>query len=94
VSKIREAAVGLGVGTPSNEPHHKTVFRRTYSSNSIKVRSVEVSPGSFEKIKLLGKGDVGKVYLVREKKSDKLFAMKGEPRRRPELTPQCCRKRR
>ncbi|EJT51219.1 serine/threonine-protein kinase nrc-2 [Trichosporon asahii var. asahii CBS 2479] len=51
-------------------------FRRTYSSNSIKTRSVEVSPSSFEKIKLLGKGDVGKVYLVREKKTDKLFAMK------------------
>ena len=26
---------------------------------------------------MLGKGDVGKVYLVREKKTDKLFAMKG-----------------
>ncbi|ORY30015.1 kinase-like domain-containing protein, partial [Naematelia encephala] len=51
-------------------------FRRTYSSNSIKTRSVEVSPSSFQKIKLLGKGDVGKVYLVREKKTDKLFAMK------------------
>ncbi|CEL58237.1 protein-serine/threonine kinase [Rhizoctonia solani AG-1 IB] len=51
-------------------------FRRTYSSNSIKIRSVEVSPSSFQKIKLLGRGDVGKVYLVREKKSDKLFAMK------------------
>ena len=38
---------------------------------------VEVSPSSFQKIKLLGKGDVGKVYLVREKKSEKLFAMKG-----------------
>jgi protein-serine/threonine kinase len=37
-----------------------------------------VSPSSFQKIKLLGKGDVGKVYLVREKKTDKLFAMKGE----------------
>lgn len=52
-------------------------FRRTYSSNSIKVRNVEVGPGSFEKIKLLGKGDVGKVYLVREKKSARLYAMKG-----------------
>jgi len=52
-------------------------FRRTYSSNSIKVRNVEVGPSSFEKIKLLGKGDVGKVYLVREKKSTRLFAMKG-----------------
>lgn len=53
-------------------------FRRTYSSNSIKVRNVEVGPGSFDKIKLIGKGDVGKVYLVREKKSTRLYAMKGE----------------
>lgn len=53
-------------------------FRRTYSSNSIKVRNVEVGPGSFDKIKLIGKGDVGKVYLVREKKSARLYAMKGE----------------
>lgn len=51
-------------------------FRRTYSSNSIKVRNVEVSPSSFDKIKLIGKGDVGKVYLVREKKSGRLYAMK------------------
>ena len=38
---------------------------------------VEVGPSSFSKIKMLGKGDVGRVYLVREKKSDKLYAMKG-----------------
>jgi protein-serine/threonine kinase len=55
-----------------------TSFRRTYSSNSIKVRNVEVGPASFDKIKLIGKGDVGKVYLVREKKSSRLYAMKGE----------------
>lgn len=54
-----------------------TAFRRTYSSNSIKVRNVEVGPASFDKIKLIGKGDVGKVYLVREKKSSRLYAMKG-----------------
>ncbi|EMD40561.1 hypothetical protein CERSUDRAFT_45092 [Gelatoporia subvermispora B] len=54
----------------------KVAFRRTYSSHSIKVRSVEVGPGSFQKIKMLGRGDVGKVYLVREKKTTKLFAMK------------------
>ncbi|KAJ6629158.1 kinase-like domain-containing protein [Mycena sp. CBHHK59/15] len=54
----------------------KVAFRRTYSSNSIKVRQVEVGPSSFVKVKMLGKGDVGKVYLVREKKTDKLFAMK------------------
>jgi len=52
-------------------------FRRTYSSNSIKIRDVEVGPQSFDKIKLIGKGDVGKVYLVREKKSSRLYAMKG-----------------
>ena len=40
---------------------------------------VEVGPGSFHKIKMLGRGDVGKVYLVREKKTGKLFAMKGAP---------------
>ncbi|KAI9928317.1 hypothetical protein ASPWEDRAFT_26603 [Aspergillus wentii DTO 134E9] len=51
-------------------------FRRTYSSNSIKVRNVEVGPSSFDKIKLIGKGDVGKVYLVREKKTSRLYAMK------------------
>ncbi|ATY65102.1 serine threonine kinase (Nrc-2) [Cordyceps militaris] len=51
-------------------------FRRTYSSNSIKIRNVEVNPSSFDKIKLIGKGDVGKVYLVREKKSNRLYAMK------------------
>lgn len=55
-------------------------FRRTYSSNSIKVREVEVGPASFDKIKLIGKGDVGKVYLVREKRSSRLYAMKGESR--------------
>lgn len=56
---------------------NSVAFRRTYSSNSIKVRNVEVGPGSFDKIKLIGKGDVGKVYLVREKKSNRLYAMKG-----------------
>lgn len=59
------------------QPDTPLAFRRTYSSNSIKVRNVEVGPSSFEKIKLIGKGDVGKVYLVKEKKSSRLYAMKG-----------------
>lgn len=59
-------------------PNRNVMFRRTYSSNSIKVRNVEVGPSSFDKIKLIGKGDVGKVYLVREKKSTRLYAMKGK----------------
>jgi len=67
---------GLGaLPSPRGSP---LAFRRTYSSNSIKVRNVEVGPQSFDKIKLIGKGDVGKVYLVREKKSSRLYAMKGE----------------
>ncbi len=69
-------ADGLGaLPTSSRTP---LAFRRTYSSNSIKVRDVEVGPQSFDKIKLIGKGDVGKVYLVREKKSSRLYAMKGQ----------------
>ena len=65
-------------GIPSpGQIRNSIAFRRTYSSNSIKVKNVEVGPGSFDKIKMIGKGDVGKVYLVREKKSSRLYAMKG-----------------
>jgi len=34
------------------------------------------SADSFQKLKLIGKGDVGKVYLVKHKESGKLYAMK------------------
>lgn len=59
---------------------------------------VEVGPQSFQKIKMLGRGDVGKVYLVREKKTGKLFAMKGESRcsdviGRSECRRQSCQRR-
>ncbi|CCE64443.1 hypothetical protein TPHA_0H02390 [Tetrapisispora phaffii CBS 4417] len=37
---------------------------------------IKVGPKSFEKVRLLGQGDIGKVYLVREKKTNKLFALK------------------
>eukprot|EP01087_Luapelamoeba_hula_P018337 TRINITY_DN5898_c0_g1_i1.p1 TRINITY_DN5898_c0_g1~~TRINITY_DN5898_c0_g1_i1.p1 ORF type:complete len:556 (+),score=139.28 TRINITY_DN5898_c0_g1_i1:114-1781(+) len=36
----------------------------------------EVSREDFTKLKILGRGDVGKVYLVRHNKTEKLFAMK------------------
>ena len=49
----------------------------TNGANEISLNQVEVDASSFQKIKLLGRGDVGKVYLVREKKSGKLYAMKG-----------------
>ncbi|KAF3070745.1 Serine/threonine-protein kinase nrc-2 [Daldinia childiae] len=83
-AKATLAADSGGLSVPENDglgalpPPSQTslAFRRTYSSNSIKVRTVEVGPASFDKIKLIGKGDVGKVYLVREKKSSRLYAMK------------------
>ena len=64
------------LAVPGSPLSPRQQFRRTYSSNSIKIKDVEVGPSSFQKIKLLGKGDVGKVYLVREKKTERLFAMK------------------
>lgn len=62
--------------TPIRSRANSKSYSRNYSSSSTKVREVEVGPGNFEKLKMLGQGDVGKVYLVREVKSNKLFAMK------------------
>ena len=76
VARTASTSVGAKIPTPG-QLRQSIAFRRTYSSNSIKVRNVEVGPSSFDKIKLIGKGDVGKVYLVREKKSNRLYAMKG-----------------
>lgn len=39
-------------------------------------QEAQVGPKSFEKVKKLGQGDVGKVYLVRERKTDRLYALK------------------
>lgn len=49
---------------------------RSYSANLTKILEVEVTPASFEKIRLLGRGDVGKVYLVKERKTSRLYALK------------------
>lgn len=73
---VPEVAQGGNIPSPG-QIRSQVGFRRTYSSSSIKVSNVEVGPGSFDKVKLIGKGDVGKVYLVREKKSGRLYAMKG-----------------
>lgn len=63
--------------SPVNRPRaNSKSYSRSYSSSSVKIGNVEVTANSFEKIKLLGQGDAGKVYLVREKRSSKLFAMK------------------
>lgn len=39
--------------------------------------ALTVTTADFHNIKLIGAGDVGKVYLVRQKSNNKLFAMKG-----------------
>lgn len=49
---------------------------RIYSHHSTKITDAQVNQECFEKIRLLGKGDVGKVFLVREKTSSRLYAMK------------------
>ncbi|GJN90679.1 hypothetical protein Rhopal_003691-T1 [Rhodotorula paludigena] len=68
--------VGLSLNNGGLAGSPRAAFRRTYSSSSIRVRNLEVGPSSFQKIRMLGKGDVGKVYLVREKQTQKLYAMK------------------
>lgn len=56
--------------------HRPAAPGRMYSHLSTKIMDVQVNPGCFEKIRLLGKGDVGKVFLVREKALSRLYAMK------------------
>ncbi|KAI8608604.1 kinase-like domain-containing protein [Chytriomyces sp. MP71] len=51
-------------------------IRRTYSVSAIRTRKVEVQPSHFQKIKLIGKGDVGRVFLVRHNSTQKFYAMK------------------
>ncbi|KAI9259313.1 kinase-like domain-containing protein [Sporodiniella umbellata] len=50
--------------------------RRSYAANSVKIKQVQVGPNSFTKMRLLGKGDAGKVYLVKQKGIDRYLAMK------------------
>lgn len=57
-----------------SEPQRSRRLRN--KSFSSKFKEVIVGPQSFEKIKLLGQGDVGKVYLVKEKKTNRLYALK------------------
>ncbi|CAI4058717.1 hypothetical protein SUVZ_03G1410 [Saccharomyces uvarum] len=56
------------------EPKRSRRLRTKSFSN--KFQDITVEPRSFEKIKLLGQGDVGKVYLVRELDTNRIFALK------------------
>jgi protein-serine/threonine kinase len=53
-----------------------TKYRVGHSSSSAKLEQLQVLPTDFEKIALIGRGDVGRVYLVKNKRNDELFAMK------------------
>lgn len=76
---LSPAEGGGGSSAPAHlEEPTKPLRQRTYSSSAIKARNVEVGSGDFDKVRLIGRGDVGKVYLVREKKTQQLFAMKSE----------------
>ena len=57
-----------------SEPRRSSRLRTRSFSN--KFQDITVGPSSFEKIRLLGQGDVGRVYLVREKRTNRLYAMK------------------
>ncbi|KAJ3149628.1 hypothetical protein HDU89_003681 [Geranomyces variabilis] len=79
VPKAREVPASLSVNTGSNSltaPRLKKSSRRSFSHNSLKFSDVEVAPNSFTKIRLIGQGDVGKVYLVEKKNTGQLYAMK------------------
>lgn len=70
------SSVGLSGRSLSNAAPPTRMRSRSYSRASIKVGEAEVGPGDFEKIKLIGRGDVGKVYLVRHRKTKEKYAMK------------------
>lgn len=48
------------------------------ASYSLQKEEIQVGPSDFEKVRMLGKGDVGRVYLVKHKKTEKLYALKGK----------------
>jgi serine/threonine protein kinase len=51
---------------------HAAVALQSYFNSSLGL----AGPADFERIRLIGQGDVGKVYLVRLRGSKHLFAMK------------------
>ncbi|KAI8803407.1 kinase-like domain-containing protein [Cladochytrium replicatum] len=72
-------AASLTASSPSSEGTKSLAnsrFRRSVSTSFIKISDAEVGPSSFAKVRLIGKGDVGKVYLVKRKESGRLYAMK------------------
>lgn len=65
----------VGADTSFMQPPRRSQRLRNKSFSN-KFQDILVGPQSFEKIRLLGQGDVGKVYLVREKQTNRLYALK------------------
>ncbi|KAJ3393591.1 hypothetical protein HDU92_007630 [Lobulomyces angularis] len=63
-------------------PNNPKQINQLYFDNIAKLKSIaslnslKVSPKDFEKVKIIGKGSVGKVYLVKKKCDQSLYAMK------------------
>lgn len=76
-SSVAEFDINKHIGElkPTGRPRTLTQGRM-YSTAATKILDAQVNQNSFDKIRLLGRGDVGKVYLVKEKLSNKLYAMK------------------
>ncbi|KAJ3394579.1 hypothetical protein HDU84_007753 [Entophlyctis sp. JEL0112] len=62
---IRRTASAAGKSTLSSLP-----------VSNIRTREIEVQPNEFQKIKMIGKGDVGRVFLVRHNQTRRFYAMK------------------
>ncbi|CAO3641856.1 unnamed protein product [Cunninghamella blakesleeana] len=58
----------------SSQQQQQQLKQRIY--HNVKVKSLQVGPSSFKKICLLGRGNVGRVYMVKQKGTDKIYAMK------------------
>ncbi|KAI8336302.1 kinase-like domain-containing protein [Chlamydoabsidia padenii] len=62
--------------TTSVSPSLSTSTSTRTSSYSVQRQQVQVDSSHFKKIRLLGKGDVGRVYLVEENVTKNLYALK------------------
>ncbi|KAJ3135588.1 hypothetical protein HK100_002526 [Physocladia obscura] len=74
ISRFNQQQISFeGIGRDLSPPPR---FSRPVSASPLRTRELEVEPNHFQKIKLIGKGDVGRVYLVRHSKTQNYYAMK------------------